>query len=373
MNKRLTRILLPVALFLILMSATAFAGNGIRLWIHGDFVESDVSPVIKNDRTLVPIRVVTENLGYKVQWDEGTRKVTVENPFDGVKLTLFIGNPKVEITTSPGKTRAVTLDVAPEIIRNRTMVPLRGVAELCGEEVSWDEPNRVAVVGKNYRPQPIQNYEHRIKALRAEFDYKSDPDHRNIGYTELAYKYEEAMSQILADEVMDLMNNKKFKATYPSYEDYINYYTETLKNYLTTVSQDIDFEVSGNDALCAADFAIYEIYRLDKIYNHRGFDFEDYTMYEEVELAIHWSRLIYNSTFDNFFKLPTEYRNLLGKHTIVKDEVAVHSGPGEEFDAFDTCYRGQSVEVFDIAYADNELWVNLSPQNWFYIKASAIQ
>lgn len=40
-------------------------------------VEFDVEPIIVNDRTMVPIRVVSEILGFKVDWDEATTTVII--------------------------------------------------------------------------------------------------------------------------------------------------------------------------------------------------------------------------------------------------------------------------------------------------------
>lgn len=41
-------------------------------------IEFDVAPIIVNDRTMVPIRVVSESLGYKVDYDDATRTVIVD-------------------------------------------------------------------------------------------------------------------------------------------------------------------------------------------------------------------------------------------------------------------------------------------------------
>ena len=37
----------------------------------------DAAPVIRNDRTLVPIRIITEALGGKVDWNGATKEVTL--------------------------------------------------------------------------------------------------------------------------------------------------------------------------------------------------------------------------------------------------------------------------------------------------------
>ena len=45
--------------------------------VDNEAVIYDVAPVIRNDRTLVPIRIVTETLGGKVDWNGATKEVTL--------------------------------------------------------------------------------------------------------------------------------------------------------------------------------------------------------------------------------------------------------------------------------------------------------
>lgn len=69
----------------------ALGATEIELWIgqsnalvNGNTVPIDadnpnVKPLILNDRTMLPLRFVTENLGCGVGWDEATQKVTITN------------------------------------------------------------------------------------------------------------------------------------------------------------------------------------------------------------------------------------------------------------------------------------------------------
>jgi len=66
---------------LLLCSATfiAYAGSAIRIFVNGEEIQSDVSPQIINDRVMVPIRLIAEQLGADVQWDENTNSVYIKN------------------------------------------------------------------------------------------------------------------------------------------------------------------------------------------------------------------------------------------------------------------------------------------------------
>lgn len=65
-------------------SNAAEAGKTIKLQIGSRIVNVDneaviydAAPVIRNDRTLVPIRIITEALGGKVDWNGATKEVTL--------------------------------------------------------------------------------------------------------------------------------------------------------------------------------------------------------------------------------------------------------------------------------------------------------
>ncbi|MEW6081424.1 MAG: N-acetylmuramoyl-L-alanine amidase family protein [Bacillota bacterium] len=126
---------------------TVYASSGIQLLIDGTHIIADVPPRIVGGRTLVPIRVVSESLGAKVDWDGSTRTVTVERA--GTSLSLRIGEPTAVVN---GK--SVPLDVPPSIIDSRTMVPIRFVATALGAEVSWDEKTRTVRVDSPVAPPP---------------------------------------------------------------------------------------------------------------------------------------------------------------------------------------------------------------------------
>jgi len=130
--------------------ATIFAGEviygqvedpaTIKVTINGErLLFEDTQPIIQNGRTLVPFRAIFEALGSEVGWDQSTRTVTAER--DDLVVTLQIGNPVMMVNDEE-----VTLEVAPQIIGGRTLVPARAVAEAKGAEVEWDRETRTVVI-----------------------------------------------------------------------------------------------------------------------------------------------------------------------------------------------------------------------------------
>ncbi|WP_226393672.1 cyclophilin-like fold protein [Ructibacterium gallinarum] len=89
-------------------------------------------PIIVNDRTLLPVRAVVEAIGGSVDWDEDSRTVTLTKNEETIKLTI---DSEIALLNSEEK----NLDTAPTIINNRTMLPIRFIAENFGFNVEWDE------------------------------------------------------------------------------------------------------------------------------------------------------------------------------------------------------------------------------------------
>ena len=96
-------------------------------------------PVVENDRTLVPMRFLFEQLGDSVAWDEETQTVTASNESNTV--TFSIGSRIAEVNNAP-----ITMDVPAQLIGDKTYVPLRFLSENLGYTVSWDEETRTASV-----------------------------------------------------------------------------------------------------------------------------------------------------------------------------------------------------------------------------------
>ena len=102
----------------------------------------DQRPVIKEGRTLVPVRVISENLDTQVEWiPDKTVKLTKENKI----VTLVIGEKEV-LVEEGDKINKILLDVPAEIINGRTMIPLRAVAEIFDKDVTWEAETFTAVI-----------------------------------------------------------------------------------------------------------------------------------------------------------------------------------------------------------------------------------
>src|SRR6056297_1448793 len=140
MKKRLAPVL--AAAVMMFAALTAFGDVYVDVVNNGETIEFDSRPVIANDRTMVPVRFVTERLGAEVGWDGENREVLIKH--FGDTMVLEIGRSYADIN---GK--AVALDSPPFIKEDRTMVPLRFISENFGANVSWDQETYTAYIQRN--------------------------------------------------------------------------------------------------------------------------------------------------------------------------------------------------------------------------------
>jgi|GEM_PF-6503917 len=101
-------------------------------------------PLIKNGRTLIPIRAIAESLKGGVLWDNKEQKVTVT--LGSAKVELWIGKNTSRVNGIDTPIDAENSKVVPEIINGRTMLPLRFVAEALGCDIKWDDINKVITI-----------------------------------------------------------------------------------------------------------------------------------------------------------------------------------------------------------------------------------
>lgn len=136
-----------ISLFLvaiILVSATSpcfAASNDITVYVNTRKLKLEVSPIVINDRTLVPVRAIFEALGAEVEWREATQQVYARKGNNEILLTIGSNQTMVN-----GK--QVFLDVPAQIINDRTMIPVRFVSENFGAKVTWVEANRTIYIVK---------------------------------------------------------------------------------------------------------------------------------------------------------------------------------------------------------------------------------
>ena len=111
--------------------------------VNGEETEIDpgrgTTPVIKDGRTLMPIRAAIEAMNGAVAWIEAERRVSLSVNINTVDMILGSRNFSVNGAQEE-------LDVPPQIINDRTMLPIRFVAENIGCEIAWVGSSKEVIV-----------------------------------------------------------------------------------------------------------------------------------------------------------------------------------------------------------------------------------
>ncbi len=110
-------------------------------------------PVMEDDRTLVPMRFLFEQMGANVNWNDATHTATATVPVSTEQQIRTFGmeNEK-SVTFSINNINATvngqtaTMDVPARLINDQTFVPLRFLSENLGYNVEWDEANNTVII-----------------------------------------------------------------------------------------------------------------------------------------------------------------------------------------------------------------------------------
>lgn len=101
--------------------------DSLSLVVNGELVKTDILPVIKQGRTYVPVRFVSEALDCDVQWNEPNE---VKISSNDKAISMYINK-----FTYTGNGLQKKMDAAPYKNGGRTMVPVRFIAQELGAKV----------------------------------------------------------------------------------------------------------------------------------------------------------------------------------------------------------------------------------------------
>ncbi|WP_322905825.1 N-acetylmuramoyl-L-alanine amidase family protein [Paenibacillus campi] len=142
MNKKHNWILgMVLVLLLMVMPSVGHAAQQAHINLNGKAISmpDDVQIVSVKGSVMIPLRVVVEQLGYKVDWSGPSQTATISQGSNVVALVA--GSTKATVN---GK--SFDLEAAPIIQHGTTLVPLRFLAENTGATVTWDNNSKTVLV-----------------------------------------------------------------------------------------------------------------------------------------------------------------------------------------------------------------------------------
>ena len=143
-HKHACMIAVALALCVFLSAGAAAALDAPEIRVNGSLVTfTDVQPYTDlRGRVMVPVRFVAESLWAEVTWNGESRTVRISK--DGAVMEIPIGSRTVSVSWL-GKTATLEMDAEAVLKNDRTMIPIRYVAEALGTYV--DHASRYNTVG----------------------------------------------------------------------------------------------------------------------------------------------------------------------------------------------------------------------------------
>lgn len=151
------KFLIMAVLAALLVPSTVLASS-IGVTINNtpiNFTEQTGIPFIDDaNRTLVPMRIVMEQYGCSVSWEQSTKTATVSK--DDTTVVIPIGQSYILINGTNQN-----IDAPAQVINGKTYLPIRSVLEAVGAEVEWDNSSKSVVVEKNSNNESVIDTENK--------------------------------------------------------------------------------------------------------------------------------------------------------------------------------------------------------------------
>lgn len=144
--KKWLPLLFVVTVMLFLSAGMAYAEKATvtpKLILDGKVLQPPVPPTMMGNFVMVPVRIVSESLGYKVDYEKTNKKVTVSGGAQKIVMS-------VDKKTAYVNGKAKQMDVPPTMQSNSVLIPLRFFGESVGIEVFWDNASKSVFL---YSPQ----------------------------------------------------------------------------------------------------------------------------------------------------------------------------------------------------------------------------
>ncbi|MFD2673519.1 copper amine oxidase N-terminal domain-containing protein [Marinicrinis sediminis] len=134
---------IPAIIILLWATATAMTGaaaeKSLELYVNGNDISEQHQPVIEEARMLFPLRGLAEEAGASIRWEPEKKHIYIDH--QTIQISAQIGSSSVIVNG-----REQSISIAPQIMDDRTYVPVRFISETLGARVEWFSELRCAIV-----------------------------------------------------------------------------------------------------------------------------------------------------------------------------------------------------------------------------------
>lgn len=288
--KKLTAFSLAAVFF---CSVSAF-GAEAYVKLNGKEINfEDQKAEIINGRTLVPLRGVFDNMGFKVSWNEETRSAEIKN--NSLEITMTENINRIMVNGD-----SVEIDVAPQIINNRLMIPLRAVAESSQAQIDWDNDTKTASVFYNSRKNvdesidnigiSEQDYLQELISIMRDFREAASPLHDAVLFNILNLgNYDASTSIPVSEEEFSVLDEYLSKLTALQAPETLSGVDRYVKEYVQLVIELVLYSQNHNpkntydrgDSNFMTTMELYEM-RLEELNSKFGNDLFKYFLDNKV-------------------------------------------------------------------------------------------
>ncbi len=174
------KVLFSTSLLLLSLSSISMARSEITVLVNENKIYTDVPPQISNNRVLVPIRAVSENMGATVNWNPVDGSATIVS--NNINMKLYINSSEAIINGEK-----LILDQPAIVASDRIMVPIRFISENMGARVNWYDETKTATIdyNRNYKATPYgPNEDYVIRDLNSFIEHYGQPKSEDTVYAD---------------------------------------------------------------------------------------------------------------------------------------------------------------------------------------------
>lgn len=117
-----------------------YQAQEVKINIDGkEMIPKDMPAVVIEGRTMLPMRQIAQELGCEVNWNEAAKQIYVVHQDD---IVVF----GIDSKTGYQNGKEFTMDVPATIVNDRTMLPVRSLADALKLQIKWDDPSRTVFI-----------------------------------------------------------------------------------------------------------------------------------------------------------------------------------------------------------------------------------